>query len=111
MAFKIKNWLRKSSAKTVQPNSASKFQAVAVSSGLEECCKDAKALSGKRFLMRNAPVLPLKGCNLPVCNCRYVKYEDRRQEPRRDSEYGIRSSFVRDVERRGSGRGRRKTDV
>ncbi len=126
MAIKIKNWLRSSSKKTsskkkgtkksalgaatVDLDKGSKFQAVAISSGLNGCCSEAKALNGKRFLIRSAPVLPLKGCSLSECQCRYIKYEDRRQEPRRDSEYGITSSFVRDVERRGEKRGRRSTD-
>lgn len=122
MAIKIKNWLRKSGPKksgrktgrgasTVNPNKGSKFQAVAISSGLNDCCREVKALQGKRFLIRSAPVLPLPNCDLPECRCRYVKYDDRRQEPRRDSEYGIASSFVRDVERRGAKRGRRSTDT
>jgi len=126
MAIKITNWLRRSSNKkgatkkgksnaarkggAVASGTGSKFQAVAISSGLNDCCREVKALAGKRFLMRSAPTLPLKNCDLSECNCRYIKYQDRRQEPRRDSEYGIGSSFVRDVERRGKKRGRRSTD-
>jgi len=124
MAIKIKNWLRKSSKKSAgfrKPGvnsrlkedtvAASKFMAVAISSGLNDCCREVKALNGKRFLVRNAPILPLAGCEMAECQCRYVRFNDRRQEPRRDSEYGIKTSFVRDIERRVSRRGRRKTDV
>ena len=117
MAIKIKDWVRKRIRKkapaggTVTPGQSSPFQAVAVSPGLTSGCSGVKALKGRRFLVRNAPELPLPGCGLSSCQCRYVKYDDRRQEPRRDSEYGIGSTFVRDVERRAKRRGRRSTDT
>jgi hypothetical protein len=41
-------------------------------------CKAAEALAGQRFLSKDAPTLPLKGCNEPACSCRYRHYDDRR---------------------------------
>lgn len=113
MSMQIPGWLRKHVQKTYgrKQTTVSPYRAVAVSAGLEDCCKTVSRLAGKRFLMRNAPALPLQGCDMAQCKCRYVKFEDRRQGPRRGSEFGIATTFVRDDERRGDSGGRRKTDL
>jgi hypothetical protein len=50
-------------------------------------CTRATSLHDKRFLARDAPALPLKGCTLAsACNCMYKHYVDRRTGPRRDQE-------------------------
>ena len=41
-------------------------------------------LETKRFLSSEAPLLPLDGCTLRNCQCRYVHYEDRRERDRRN---------------------------
>jgi len=75
-----------------------------------EACARAAALNDKRFLARDAPALPLKGCTLgAVCNCRYMHYGDRRAGPRRDQEVTGRRMVKAPVERR-SARGRRGSD-
>ena len=86
------------------------FRAVAIVSGLEGCCTEAKRLGDERFLARDAPPLPLTGCDASECGCRYEKYADRRFAPRRGGEMGITSTFVRDKERRTKRKGRRSSD-
>jgi len=44
-------------------------------------------LETRRFLSSEAPLLPLAGCTVESCQCRYVHYEDRRERDRRNS-YG-----------------------
>ncbi|MFT4520826.1 MAG: hypothetical protein ACI9JM_003234 [Halioglobus sp.] len=49
----------------------------------EECaCDVVKAIAEKRFLVSegNTPMLPLSGCDAPKCNCKYMHYDDRREE-------------------------------
>ena len=75
-----------------------------------KACARATALHDKRFLAREAPALPLKGCTLPSsCNCMYKHYVDRRSGPRRDEEVTGRRVARPSVERR-SARGRRGSD-
>lgn len=47
-------------------------------------CAAAKESSGKRFLARSAPRLPLAECtNQDRCKCKYQHYGDRRSDRRR----------------------------
>lgn len=65
------------------------FRAVTVYSR-ENCCQAAKRLKGQRFLANHAPVLPLGGCTQPnQCHCRYRHLTDRREEMRRDTDFGL----------------------
>jgi hypothetical protein len=75
-------------------------------------CARATALRDKRFLAREAPALPLKGCLLSAaCNCMYKHYVDRRSGPRRDDEVsGPRTVKVKAPVERRSARGRRGSD-
>ena len=68
------------------PVQNNKFQSVTVTtSGLS--CKAARALAGRRFLCAEAPLLPLAGCDRAgSCECRYQRFSDRREGPRRGSE-------------------------
>ena len=75
-----------------------------------DACARATALHDKRFLAREAPALPLKGCTLSAaCNCTYKHYVDRRAGPRRDEEVSGKRIVRTPVERRGA-RGRRGSD-
>lgn len=50
-------------------------------------CSRATALTSRRFLAREAPALPLKGCTRAAeCGCIYNHYADRRGGPRRDED-------------------------
>jgi len=50
-------------------------------------CDGARALEGQRFLAKDAPALPLKGCTAAQCSCSFGKLSDRRTDGRR-LEYG-----------------------
>ena len=48
-------------------------------------CPAAVAIRDKRFLVAEAPTLPLPMCTWPLsCPCRLKVHEDRRVRPRRD---------------------------
>jgi hypothetical protein len=73
-------------------------------------CAKAVALHDKRFLARDAPALPLKGCTRSAaCNCIYRHYADRRAGPRRDAAPTVTRPVRSPVERRAA-RGRRGSD-
>ena len=75
-----------------------------------EACAKARALNNKRFLARDAPALPLKGCTRSVaCNCTYRHYVDRRAGARREAGPSAGRSVRAPVERRAT-RGRRGSD-
>ncbi len=49
-----------------------------------ECEAVAKYAAGSRYLMREAPTLPLPNCATPAtCSCRFRKHADRREGDRR----------------------------
>ena len=82
------------------------FQSVSIYRGLE-CCQMARKFSEHRFLVRDAPALPLSGCTMrATCQCRYLKHKDRRSEPRRLMDFGLATRLFDGRERRGRG-GRR----
>lgn len=88
------------------------YKAVAVSCD-ENACDGAKALTGKRFLINDTPLLPLLDCTAKKCNCKYSHHPDRRdfEEDRRLSS-SLKSSAFFDgdnAERRAKG-GRRYDD-
>jgi hypothetical protein len=88
------------------------FRAVSIAPR-SDACRAAKQMGGKRFLVREAPRLPLTGCPSPEqCRCRYDKHDDRRQDDRRHP-FGNGLGLANpDAERRQKkGRGRRSTDV
>jgi hypothetical protein len=59
----------------------------------ENSCEASKALAGQRFLVEQAPRLPLEACDrLATCACRYHKYPDRRQDEERRNVYGALST-------------------
>ena len=119
MGIPFSNWLRQRSLKkkfgkqgraALEERNARDFRAVCIKPGLEVCSKQAQRLQKQRFLMRDAPPLPLPTCEAAKCECRYVKFADRRVGPRRGDDYGISNTFVRERERRNKSLGRRKTD-
>ncbi len=46
-------------------------------------CEVAIKLKDWRFLSKEAPSLPLPGCNAERCRCQYVHHRDRRVDDRR----------------------------
>ncbi len=55
----------------------SAYAAVSVCCG-EGACFRAEAISGIRFLLDEAPRLPMPNCNAETCTCRYFHFRDRR---------------------------------
>jgi hypothetical protein len=97
-----------------QPSSATApplrpFQAIAIYRGVN-CCAVARKFSEHRFLAKDAPGLPLLGCSMPErCECRYLKYKDRRGDARRLVDFGLAARLFDGKERRARN-GRRSTD-
>jgi hypothetical protein len=55
----------------------SPYHAVSVTAG-HPSCEAAKQLGTLRFLAGQAPSLPLAGCEVRPCECRYSHFSDRR---------------------------------
>jgi hypothetical protein len=71
------------SAKLRSPSSNGDFRAVSLIPGIA-CCKAAKDMAGKSYLLRVAPRLPLADCTTQAnCSCRFRKTADRRDSDRR----------------------------
>ena len=86
------------------------FQAISIYRGVM-CCQAARKFSEHRFLVRDAPPLPLSGCTMPNnCQCKYIKHKDRRAEPRRLMDFGMAARLFDGRERRARGGGRRNND-
>jgi hypothetical protein len=86
------------------------FQAISIYRGLV-CCEMARKFSEHRFLVRDAPPLPLSGCSMSSkCQCKYIKHKDRRAEARRLIDFGVASRLFDGRERRTRGGGRRSRD-
>lgn len=87
------------------------YHSVAISN-CNNPCEAVQRLKDNRFLPAEAPVLPLQGCTAQSCQCRYVHYDDRREDDRRNP-YGRYSSappaFIEQDRRNKSGR--RNTDL
>ena len=80
------------------------FRAVSIECA-EDSCAAAKALPQGRFLVGEAPLLPLEDCDLDVCLCIYEHHDDRRTEEERRQQHADEVS----VEQRKR-EGRRKSD-
>jgi hypothetical protein len=64
-------------------NSTGDFRAVEIAPSIM-CCAAAMRATGKPYLMREAPRLPLEACTMPTnCSCKFRKNADRRDSDRR----------------------------
>ena len=74
------------------------------------CCAAAKQVEGYRFLAKSSPQLPLADCTMRgTCECRYMKFQDRRGGARRLIEFGLKPMLFAASEKRKA-MGRRKKD-
>lgn len=97
-------------AKPVAKKMTQTFHAVTIQTG-RNCCHEARALQGQRFLSREAPSLPLKNCSSDSCLCHYLHHDDRRAGPRRARDMGVAMDGWLETDLRvQKGRGRRKAD-
>ena len=78
-------------------------------------CEFARSLQRRRFLSREAPRLPLRGCPREgACRCGYKHYDDRRARVRRATERPYAAPQPGPPwsgQERRSSRGRRATDL
>lgn len=74
------------------PATRSKFHGVSIQLG-NPACAVAKARAAERFLPNEAPALPLAGCDVARCNCRYEHHDDRRDEQDRRDSWGNFGGF------------------
>lgn len=72
---------RKSIAKETK-SVGNSYYAVTVDYG-EGACEAVIKLENQRFIVHEAPLLPMPGCDPKHCKCRYTHYSDRRDEDRR----------------------------
>ena len=87
------------------------YHAVTIAPG-PRACAPAQAMRGKRFLSREAPVLPLKNCGSTECTCRYEHHDDRRQAQRRARDLGVSiDGYEGSEKRQKTKRGRRNDDA
>jgi hypothetical protein len=68
---------KKVERRTTTSSDDTAFHAVSIKF-LPKACDAAKELDGKRILSADAPHIPLPGCDIVDCQCRFVHYKDRR---------------------------------
>ena len=79
----------------------------------ESACEGVRALEKMRYLVGEAPLVPIPACTSPRCTCKYAHHEDRREgerdrrHPQSDTAPHTTEPFK--IERREK-RGRRATD-
>jgi len=79
----------------------------------KKCCEAGQQLIGRRFLIREAPKVPLARCTSSSCKCGYIKHTDRRDsEEDRRALYGLRSELhvLDSGKERRIRKGRRQSD-
>jgi hypothetical protein len=87
-----------------------RFHAVTIAAG-PRACPAALMLRDQRFLSRDAPPLPLKGCSCAKCECHYEHHDDRRKSGRRARDLGVSlDGYTENEKRGGAKRGRRTSD-
>lgn len=118
MATKFTSWLQGRQASTDTPRGGTpstkgaaenRFHAVSIRPG-DNCCLAALQFGNMRFLSAKAPKLPLPGCDVPTCACRYAHHSDRRSGRDRRARFDWTREKDLSVDNRRSGRGRRSTD-
>ena len=62
---------------TQSSNTNTAYHAVSIKFS-SNACDAAKDMEGRRFLSTAAPKLPLAGCKVLDCSCRFVHHKDRR---------------------------------
>ena len=69
------------------------YHAVSCRSGAGSC-EAMAALEDQRFLVEDAPQLPLEACTKERCKCKYLHHQDRRDnDGGRRALYGIKTEF------------------
>ena len=61
-----------------EARSKNPYACVSIQPGLQSC-KAVWLLIGDRYLLDEAPSLPVDGCSLENCECRFNQHDDRRE--------------------------------
>lgn len=93
-------------------NNTGAFHAVAIKYS-ESACAAAKEMTGRRFLSKDAPRLPLPECDMAECRCSFAHYDDRRTGRERRSPFAQRgiSGATGAYEKERRGRNDRRSDA
>jgi hypothetical protein len=119
MVFDVLDWLSRklSSTSDVQPRLTpmvrmgnSRYHAVVIRPG-DPCCEAARQFGHLRMLSAKAPALPLPGCDVATCACRYAHYSDRRSGTDRRAVYDLDRERNAEFVNRRHNHGRRSTDA
>jgi len=90
-------------------NTGGDFRAVSIAPSIM-CCPAAMHATGRLYLLREAPRLPLAACSMPKsCSCKFLKNADRRDGDRRLFGAVETNRWFAGVESRRRG-GRRSTE-
>ncbi len=88
---------------------AQPYHAVSIRPGLN-ACRAVWLQVGDRYLLTEAPDLPVKGCDNPHCECSFNQHDDRREPgERRDGDDPPADLSAAELAPRSSG-GRRQDD-
>lgn len=78
---RLKRLLESSEVALAKPS----YRCVRIEAG-SVACQHVQVLLSKPILVDDAPRLPLLGCNVAQCNCKFIRFDDRRSgEDRRNS--------------------------
>ncbi|MDH4022255.1 MAG: hypothetical protein OEV14_03940 [Gammaproteobacteria bacterium] len=83
---------RPAASAVAKASSPGGFQGVTVKPCLD-ACDAVQAIVGKRYLSREAPGLPLVGCDQQRCDCTYSHFSDRRERGDRRSGWDTFGGF------------------
>lgn len=90
---------REKSHAQLPERSKTDYRAVQIQPG-KEACKRVQELSTRVFLCREAPFVPLEYCACrDQCKCRYIHFDDRRQNLRRNADNGLPAGYVENERR------------
>lgn len=112
MAFSLSEWfmrrrigaqVRSAGARVEHSRVANPYHAVSIEPGVRACA-EARSRDGKRYLSATAPMLPLRGCTQPTCQCHYVHYKDRRSQQDRRVNFVNPHAHTMNERRHGTGR-------
>lgn len=63
---------------------------------IEPClihCRAVIPYANTPILLNNCPALPIEGCNSEKCECKFIRYDDRRIGSRREDVFTMRQVF------------------
>ena len=81
--FTARSSQRKDSQGQSAHTDSASFRSVGIDVG-KHCCRAANNIRGERYLINQAPPLPLAACESTQCRCKYIHFADRRTDERRD---------------------------